>query len=253
LEFTADGAPFLPENSQVLLSVARFFGNSGLARIESSVDGTNFTDLGTIGFGNNTGSIATLTENNIFRHIPITLPAGGARYVRLDHLNGGFRVDGGQRNEICQIQNLGPQLSGTKTVKSSVDGQFSIPGEDVAYTIQIENIGDNSVDSDTVFLIDDLPPEVSFLNAPFSDSAGNTSPDPVFFQQFNGAGLSFNFASDIGFSTATTPPTSISQCTAPLVSGENPDITYICFNPKGSMASGTPNPSFEFKFRTRIQ
>jgi len=256
LEFTAAGDPLLPENSVVLLSVGQFFGNNGQALVQFSVDGSSsasFTGTETIGFGNTAGSLATLTQSNTFQQIPVTIPAGGARFIRLDHQSGGYRVDGGQRNEICQIANLGPQLAGSKIVEGAVDGQFSIPGEDVVYTIQIENIGDNAVDDDTIFLIDALPAEVIFLNAPFADNAGNTSPDPVFFEQAGGAGLNYNFATDIGFSSSTTPPTNLSQCTDTLVPGENPDINFICFNPKGAMAAGTPNPSFAFKFRTRIE
>jgi len=155
LEFTAENSPFLPENSQVIISVAQFFGNDGLSLVQSSTDGMNFTDIGTIGFGNSTGTLVTTTVSNTIIHVPITIPAGGARYIRLDHQSGGYRVDGGERNEICQIVNLGPQLSAIKLIENAIEGEYSIPGKDVVYTIRVENIGDNTVDSDTIFLIDE--------------------------------------------------------------------------------------------------
>ena len=253
LEFTALGEPLLPENSTIILSVAQFFGGSAEALIQTSIDGINFTDIGTIGFGNTAGSIDTVVGQNIIQHVSVTLPAGGARYVRLNQQSGGFRVDGGQRGEICQVGGGIAELSNTKTVEGRTNGQLSVPGSDVVYTIRIENVGDTAVDTDTIFLIDAVPSEVIFLNVPFSDSANNSSAESVFFQQFNGAGLNFDFSTDIGFSTATTAPVNFGQCTETLIAGENPDITFICFNPKGTMAVGTPNPSFEFKFITRIR
>ena len=253
LEFTALGEPLLPENSTIILSVAQFFGGSAEALIQISIDGINFTDIGTIGFGNTAGSIDTVVGQNIIQHVSVTLPAGGARYVRLNQQSGGFRVNGGQRGEICQVGGGIAELSNTKTVEGRTNGQLSVPGSDVVYTIRIENVGDTAVDTDTIFLIDAVPSEVIFLNVPFSDSANNSSAESVFFQQFNGAGLNFDFSTDIGFSTATTAPVNFGQCTETLIAGENPDITFICFNPKGTMAVGTPNPSFEFKFITRIR
>jgi len=251
LDMTGQDGVVIPENSIVTLSMASFFNNDASAFIRASVDGINFTDIQAVDFGQNAG--APFNVSNTTGRLDVTVPTGGARYIRVDHINNGFYVDGALRNEICQIQNIGPQLSGTKVVEGSTADQFSIPGEDVIYTIRIENIGNNSVDDGTIFLIDDLPAQVAFLNQPFTDNAGNSSLGSVFFQQFDGAALDFDFARDIGFSSGAVPPTNLSQCNFAPIAGENPDITYICFNPKGVLASGTPNPSFEFKFKTRIK
>ena len=119
LDFTGNSSQLIPQNSVVVLSVAQFFGEDALALVQSSIDGVTFTDIGTIGFGNTTGTLATLDEQNTLTRVPINMPEDGIRYIRLDHQAGGFRVDGGQRNEICQDlpSDLEPQLAGSKNVK----------------------------------------------------------------------------------------------------------------------------------------
>ena len=58
---------------------------------------------------------------------------------------------------------------------------------------------------------------------------------------------------DVGFSTATDAPTSFSQCDDPVASGTNPDVRFICFNPKGAFLAAATPPSFSFTFRARIR
>jgi uncharacterized repeat protein (TIGR01451 family) len=251
LDMTGADGVVLPENSVVTLSMAPFFNNDAQANILTSVNGQDFTAIQPVGFGQNAGP--PFNVRNTTARLDITVPAGGARYIRVDQLSGGFFVDGAQRSEICQVQNLGPQLAAVKTVEDVTAGQYSVPGSDVIYTISVENIGQNNSDDDTIFLVDALPSEVTFLNVPFQDGGGNTSPNSVFFQQSGGAALDFDFTRDIGFSVGPTPPTSLNQCNAALTAGENPDVKFICFNPKGALIAGDPNPSFDFKFTTRIR
>lgn len=255
LDFTGEDGVIVPANSTVTLTLAPFFNNDAEALILASVDGINFVEVppGQIFFGAN--AAAPLNERNTIRHFDVVLPAGGARFIRLDQIDRGFRVGGAQRNEICQpAPPDGPQLAATKTVMPLVDESFSVPSEDVLYTITVSNIGDLAVDEDTIFLIDQLPPEVIFFNGGFIDSAGVVSATPVEFTQRNGAALSFDFNRDIAFATGSVPPEDFSDCTGPagLLAGVNPAVRFICFNPKGVLSSGDPDPTVSFRFRARI-
>jgi len=66
--------------------------------------------------------------------------------------------------------------------------------------------------------------------------------------------LTFNEATDLGFSDGATPPTDMSQCNYTPATGYDDDITFICFAPKGAMSEGTITSSaFAINFRTGIK
>jgi len=48
-------------------------------------------------------------------------------------------------------------------------------------------------------------------------------------------------------------PASFADCTLLPDPGYDPDIRYVCFNPKGVLASGDPDPEFNLSFRVRIR
>ncbi len=102
---------------------------------------------------------------------------------------------------------------------------------------------------DSIEIIDALPPEVTFYNGDIDDAGPET--DPVSFTQI-GAGLTFTYASDVAYSNSATKPVNFAACTYTPTAGYDPAVTYICFNPKGAMASGTPDPNFSLSFRARI-
>ncbi len=255
LDFTGDSAVLIPQGSTITLVLGTFFNNAAEGLLQASVDGVNFVTVppGNIFFGQNAGP--PFNESQVNRHFDVTVPAGGLRYIRVNQINGGFRVGGGQRQEICQPGSLGGgELAGTKTVSSLSSDAFSVPGADVLYTITAMNIGDGDIDGDSIFLVDVLPPEVSFLNTGFTDSNGVISALPVEFTQTNGATLDFVYTRDVGFSTASSRPTSFAECSPPgsLAPGANTDINFICFNPKGVLGAGNPSPAFSFRFTARI-
>ncbi len=128
-------------------------------------------------------------------------------------------------------------------------GLYAVPGNDMIYTITVTNTGTGPADTDSIEIIDALPPEVTFYNGDIDDAGPET--DPVAFSQA-GAGLTFTYASDVAFSNAATKPANFAACTYTPVAGYDPAVTFICFNPKGAMASGTPNPNFSLSFRARI-
>jgi len=104
-------------------------------------------------------------------------------------------------------------LEAEKTVSmfSGNASVYSIPGSDVIYTIKADNSGSGPVDSNSIFLVDEMPPEVDFYNG-------------------------------------------ISACNYTPVVGYDPDVTFICFAPKGAMSEGTITGStFAASFRARIK
>lgn len=158
------------------------------------------------------------------------------------------------------------QLDGAKTTyvfDPFADGLYALPGNDVVYEITVSNSGDVATDTDTIFLVDRIPSEVEFWNGDIDQSADvavtgepdtYAGSDPVGFSQANGAALTFNYAADVAFSTAATAPTDFGDCTAVVPDNTyRPDLTFICFNPKGSLAQGSPDPEFTVSFRGRIR
>ena len=148
--------------------------------------------------------------------------------------------------------NQSPTLTGEKTIAnfSGSISEYSIPGSDVIYTITSANTGSGPVDANSIFLVDTLPPEVTIFDGDM-DGAGPAAL-PVLFTDTD-SGLTFG-SSDYGYSTAATPPANMSECTTSApTNGYLPDVTYICFSPKGAFEEGTITPSnFSLSFRARI-
>ena len=132
----------------------------------------------------------------------------------------------------------------------------AIPNSIVEYTIAVKNSGFGSTDIDTIIVNDPLPADtrlcfVSPTN-PVSFSDGPTL-----------SGLSFNFvnlasttddiefSNDSGLTTVIPTPPDASGCdTTPT------PINHISIKPKGifnSSSNGTDTPSFEIKFRVRVE
>ncbi|MEM7767211.1 MAG: hypothetical protein AAF253_06945 [Pseudomonadota bacterium] len=144
-------------------------------------------------------------------------------------------------------------LSGAKSVTPLLPASanpFYVPGDDVIYAITISNFGAGTADADTVFLVDNLPADVSFYNADM-DGSGSLTTTPVAFSQ-SGAGLSFSYGSDVRFALRGPPPANFTACSYAPTGTYDPQVGHICFNPKGAMAAGSPAPSFTVQFRARI-
>ena len=145
-----------------------------------------------------------------------------------------------------------PVLQATKEVEvfdPDNEGLFALPGNDVLYTITLTNTGDGEVDDGSLFFVDALPPEVIFFNGDADGPGPETS--AIIFSDF-GSGLTFDLASDAAY--ATTQPASFADCTHTPLSGFDPDIRFICFNPQGEMAAGdSALSSFTLTFRARLQ
>ena len=126
----------------------------------------------------------------------------------------------------------------------------AIPGNDIIYSISVENTGDVPFDSGSVVLIDDFPSEMEFYNGDIDDGGPET--DPVAFSQ-SGASMTFSYSTDVGYSSSATTPTNFSACTYSPAAGYDPNVRFICINPKGIFSNGSPNPSIDIQFRARVK
>ena len=125
-------------------------------------------------------------------------------------------------------------------------GLRALPGEDVIYTLQVTNAGD-AVNTDTVFVIDAIPADMTFYNDDMDD--GGPATGPVYFID-GGSGLTCCLATDSDSSSSTMPPPVFGY--VPTV-GYDPNIHFIRINPKGAMnPGGSPDPTFSLQFRARI-
>lgn len=139
--------------------------------------------------------------------------------------------------------NQTPTMSADKDVAmfSGNASDYAVPGSDVVYSITVDNTGSGPVDANTIVIIDAMPPELSYLvgSATFID---------------NDSGLTFDPALDIAFSKAATAPANFAACTDSPTGTYDPDITFICLAPKGTMSEGTITPSsFTIEFQAAVK
>lgn len=119
----------------------------------------------------------------------------------------------------------------------------AIPGAIVRYILTVQNSGPTATDSNSVFVVDSLPAQISV----------GTAASPVFTQGSPTSALSFSAASDIRYSNAATAPASFAACTYSPVAAYDPAVRYVCLRPQGSMAGSTGTPtSFTLSIEGRI-
>lgn len=231
----------VPENADITISIARD-NNNGEVQIEGSRDGITFVPITVFDAG----------TNDILNHLTVSAIAGGMEFIRFQRNAGATWIDGVAYSDICVS---GATLEAQKSVAvydPDEDGIYALPGNDVIYTITVTNTGGGAADTDSLELIDSLPSEVEIWNGDIDDDGPEN--DPVSFVQTPGAGLTFNYASDVRFGTGVTKPADFDSCNVVVPDATyRPDLTFICFNPKGALASGNPNPTFSFSFRSRIK
>lgn len=162
-------------------------------------------------------------------------------------------IDGEVEDYAITI-NERPLLEIGKTVSVFDSGDlppFAVPGNDVLYTINVTNISGRVVDADSIFIVDALPTETEFFTGDVDGPAGPATGAASFAE--SSSGLTFDPSADLRFSDATTPPADFGDCNYSTTLLYDPAIRFICFNPKGVMADGTPNPFFSVSFRARIR
>lgn len=205
------------------------------------------------GWEGNAAVASAATAGNIaFSFGPLQIAA--IRIVYFSGNDGSATDPGGQQMGVGDFvyDKIAPLLSLLKTATmagTSGEARFAIPGSDVYYTLTVTNSGDGRTDAGTLFIADPIPAEVEFFNGDI-DGAGPAS-GAVHFTQ-SGAGLSFDLATDVGYSDAATAPAAFADCAYTPSAGYDPAVRHLCLNPKGAMAAG-PGASFTAQFRVQIK
>ncbi|TIX50155.1 hypothetical protein [Alteraurantiacibacter aquimixticola] len=252
IDLTGDPNILVAGNTALTLSLTQHWFDTAGVRISVSADGTSWTSLGTIGTLPNwsPGSIAGRWSPNILRHDTVTVPGTGIRYVRIGRLNGGVRVDGVGFVEKCTIADPPtPEIAVTKASVSYVAGGHRLPQTDVVYSITVTNSGDGATDADSVFMVDLLPANMEFYNGDF-DAAGPALNPVVWID--NGSGLDFVYGRDVAYASGAAAPASYAACTYTPAAGYDPDVRFVCVNPKGQMQGGGATNEWQVQFRARI-
>jgi uncharacterized repeat protein (TIGR01451 family) len=195
-----------------------------------------------------TNGAVTLAANGAFTYTP------AAGYSGFDQFTYRVRDSTGKTaTALVRITVTIPIVSVVKSVSlfaPTATYSHMLPGNDVIYAIEIRNTGNQQADADSIFVIDSLPAEVSFLNADIDQGGANTysGSDPVGWTE-TASGLTFNFATDVRFSDSVARPTSYAECTHSPAVGYRASVRHICFNPKGALQPGGLATLY---FRTRI-
>lgn len=175
--------------------------------------------------------------------LPSGATAGTAVTLNVNLPNGGNVTDQDFGFDLSNAK-----LEAEKSVETVDPTAYSIPGEDVSYTITVFNRGNGQTDNNTMFLVDNLPEDVIFRN----DAYDGTTLEPVKFVQ-SSAGLNFDYARDVGFAQAGPAPANFGACNYSPVGTYDSSVKYICFAPNGQMQGGSPSPNFAVSFRTQIK
>ncbi len=144
-----------------------------------------------------------------------------------------------------------PRLSVRKQSALQANSKLLTPGNDVIYSIVVENSGDQEVDPNSILIVDSWPADLEFH---FGDlDAGGSSQfqgvDPVAWEE-EGSGLNFDFDRDVAFSNQASRPTSFDQCTYQPAHGYDPNVRHICIKPQGALL---PAGQAQFSMRGRIE
>jgi len=179
--------------------------------------------------------------------ITLTLPSGlpDSGDLRITYVQA---LDDWAVDDLTLCFSPSPNLIAAKSVSMLDSNEFAIPGNDVVYTINVVNTGDGSVDSDSIFLVDSLPSEVTFFNGDHNGTAPGT--DVIGFI----AGTSGLTGLNVGYAVAGPAPTEMADCTytPPTPNAVDSNVRYICLSPTGTMVGGDPDPSFSVSIRARL-
>ncbi|MEP6343347.1 MAG: hypothetical protein ABJ275_08530 [Maricaulaceae bacterium] len=221
------------------------------------------TDTSGAFLGNNDWLYTTRTSNpggdgeNF--DVSITFPSDGIVYLNIvmsDPVNrrGSFTISAS--DYTCPAASA--VLDAAKTVamfEPTAQPAYAIPGNDVIYTITVNNTGDGPTDTDSIELIDNMPSSISFWNGDidFGGPDNFTNTTPVAIDQSSGTGLTFDYTTDVRFGFGASAPDDFDDCSALTPDATyRDDVKFICLNPKGALSAGSPTPNFSLSFRARI-
>jgi uncharacterized repeat protein (TIGR01451 family) len=151
---------------------------------------------------------------------------------------------------VKSVTTLDDPVNGTVNPKA-------IPGASMLYTIVATNQGTGVVDADTVVITDQIPANTALF---VGDLDGNGSP-VSFIDGATSSGLSYSFTSlasttdDMEFSNNDGASYTYDPGPDADADGFNSSVTHLRVRPKGVFygASGGNNPSFELKFKVRME
>ena len=158
-------------------------------------------------------------------------------------------------DDVCFDLSTDPVLQVTKVVQVLSDpingptNPKAIPGAVMLYTVGVTNQGLGSVDNNTIVITDAVPENTAL----FVDAG---SGDPIqFIDGATASGLAFNYATDVTFSNQAGGGPPYSYTPVPDADGFDAAVTGFRVNPSGSMnaSAGGNNPSFNIRFRVRVQ
>jgi hypothetical protein len=164
---------------------------------------------------------------------------------------------------VTDTLDFGPDIFLLKSVMAYSDpvngtvNPKAIPGAEMLYTIQVTNQGSVATDADSLLIADAVPANTEMY---VGDLGGAGSGPIAFVEGATASGLSYTFIglssllddvdfSNNGGSTYTYVPT-------PGADGYDAAVTNILMNPKGQFdgsSGGGSNPSFEIRFRVRVE
>lgn len=129
---------------------------------------------------------------------------------------------------------------------SAPDNAFRTPGNDVELTATVTNIGTGDSDPDSIFAVVSISADNSFFNGATPAFGG------IIGFATNAPALTFDPATDLGFSDAAAAPSSAGQCTYAPAPGYDPQVRHVCLSPRGSLPAGLPPGQFTARLRARV-
>lgn len=181
-----------------------------------------------------------------------------ASIIGTNSVNWGYTAStGGETNvhKVCFLTDISskPDLSVEETVEifdPMNAGLYALPGNDVVYAITFSNSGAGATDANSIALITAVSDKVTYYHGDIDGIGPETN---AVVAVDGGSGLTFSSTTDVAFSSAITKPSSFANCTYSPTTGYDPNVRFICINPKGSMVAALTAPTFTVKFRAKIK
>ena len=228
--------------------------NGSITLSVSSDGGANWTDLQTY-------RLNRTDPSQVPQTFDITSFIASNTQIRF--LGSGRKVRSYFYADNIQIEyaSLAPDIIVVKSVQTFSDpyngetNPKAIPGGVILYTITASNQGVGTTDADTVELTDPIPANIALF---VGDINGAGSGPVLFTDGAIASGLTYTFITiddltdDVAFSVDGT---NYDYIPVPDADGFDASITHMRVNPKGTFnaASGGNTPSFEVKFKVRVE
>jgi hypothetical protein len=253
------------DTDQFTMNIKQAVGASTVATTTTTGTGTTVDSASTPAVQVNSGTVyqfseeaagttsllqydATMACGNSFSASTTVLPtaAGGSVTPQLGDVIfctiTNTKISPGVMTLVKSSSIISDPISGTSNPKA-------IPGAIVAYSLLASYSGTTRTTSNTVFLIDRVPSQI----------AVGTSSAFAFIQGTPSSTLTYAATTDLKFSNQATAPADYAACSAAPhnytpTTAYDPNVMFICLNPKGRMAASTGTPtSFTITFQAQVK